>query len=178
MKLRNDKRGSAGIGVLLLVVGLLMCSIVGGMFFFSVAPNYNKTVHAYMENARWGDDPVAMKANLIQAKAGMIALGLTNDTYSTVLPWSQTKANQMSTQYTQIDIQINRCDALTRMNVTDYNYQSTLQSVQNWIYDSNGWGDEVAQGAYMYVMNFAYLMFIIMGALAAILGLILASMEV
>jgi hypothetical protein len=172
-RMKNDRKAES---VALVVVGIAMIVLAIGCtvgYFMSVPPAYNKQVHGFMDAARWTDNATEIKGYLVQAEKGMIDLKLTNDSNSKIFGWEQTISTSMVTQYKQIRVQIDRCTALEEMNrsAPDYqrNYEAGLVAVHNYIYDANGWGDDIAEGVYSNMNMTLILIAILLG----ILGLLL-----
>ncbi len=173
--MKNMKRDNKGNGVAVgaFVVLLIMTIGVFSAYAVNVMPTYNKTVHGFMDAARWSDNATEVKGYLIQAKAGMIALAFSSDSNSKMLWFEQTISTSMETQLKQMDAQIAQCVKLEAINTTssDYalaSYTQGMKAVHDYIYDANGWGDDVAEG--IYSNNNCW--YIILGSILALLAVI------
>lgn len=153
-KHRMNKNGNgelaAMVGVVCLILAIVFALVgfVGTMTI--VEKDYNTDVHCHIVNARYSQDPAVVKSELILAKQGMIDAGLTNDTYGTFWGFTHTPDNSMRQQYVQLDQAIGMCDMLLTMDKDTASYGAALTNLQNYIYDDNGWADEVAESAYGY----------------------------
>lgn len=176
-KMKNDRKGESVFAGLLCVLFAILAVGCAIGYYVSVPSAYNKQVHGYMDAARWSDNATEIKNYLIQADNGMYALGLTNDSNSKIFGWEQTISTSMVTQHKQIKVQIDRCTALEEMNrsAPDYqrNYEAGLVAIHNYIYDDNGWGDDIAEGVYSN-MNMGLMLLAMLFGFLAFISLLVA----
>jgi len=173
------KRHIIAVGGGLLVLICIIGALGAGVYDYTVLDShYNKTVHGYIVNAEYSDNPTAMAQNISEALQGMHALGLTDGMSSAIFGFQQNPSNGMANQYAQMSIELQRCETLETMNITNYNYQPTLANIQLYLSNNNGgWGDEVADGCYLYAENafmtaWIFLVFLVVAVLGCLLALL------
>lgn len=176
--IRKNQDGMGGMwGIVLLVFVLSIALFVGAIAYSAVHidKEYNTEIHCHVVNARYSQDPAAIKSELLLAKQGMIDAGLTNDTYGAFFSWDKTPDNSMQQQYVQLDQAIAMCDKLQAMDLNSTSYGTTLTNLQNYVYDANGWADSVAYDAYCYNnYPFASVWAVVLAGVLMIIGIILA----
>lgn len=114
---------------------------------FDNGKTFDVDVHSYIVNARYDLEPQQIIDNVTMAENGMHELGLTNGMSSHLFSWEQTPQNNMQNQYAQLDQIIAQCQYLIG-HPNDTSYGTRMSVIQNQLYDSNGWADDVASGAY------------------------------
>lgn len=147
-KNKNANAGIALIGLVLIIVGVVIGAYALAINITERDKEFNTDIHSHIVNARYSQDPVVIKSELILAKQGMLDAGLTNDTSGRFWSWEQTPDNSMRQQYLQLDQAIGMCDMLLSMDKDTASYGAALTNLQNYIYDDNGWADEVAKSAF------------------------------
>lgn len=159
MKIKKMNRNGVGaIGVVLIIMIITMIILgVGSVTVRTTVADkeYNTQIHSHIVNARYSQDPSVIKSELLLAEEAMRDAGLTNETYGALFYWEKTPDNEMRQQYIQLDQAIAMCDLLISMDLNSTSYGSTLTNLQNYIYDDNGWADEVAYDAYLYA-NYSF----------------------
>lgn len=147
MRIEDDDLLAYSIYAVFIVSSVLL---IGSMMliFTTYDAEYNREVHCYIENARYTDDAISIVENLTLAIDGMNELGLEPNMHGVYFSWERNPGNSMATQYAQLQTQINRAIELSNMSVYDYNYEDKLRKIHNYLYDENGWADEVAYTSY------------------------------
>lgn len=147
------------VGVILILAAIVLASATVITNVTDIGPKYQRTVHSYVDQAYWTNDPQLIKENLTKAVHGMHDLGLTDSMSWKLFSWDQLPSESMRAQYGQMQALINLCDKALALDPTSPNYsfnyvQATTQ-IHNTICtvatngDSHGnWCDEVANGAF------------------------------
>jgi len=98
------------VAIILIVTAIVVPVVIQVYRSIAIDYRYNVAIGGHLENALDGSTPEIMKENLLKAKEGMIAEGLTPDDYGAYWHWMQTPDYKMDYTYRYIDGLINRTE--------------------------------------------------------------------